>query len=575
MHSIRDVLWAYPSYVMRFVRMFSFVFRIVSGFSIGIAIVVLVWFVVSGQSGRWLFGDTLRYGLIGDVTQINPLEFGASDIEQTITNLLYNGLVTIDANGRISPELADTWEVSPDGRTYTFFLKKNVLWHDDVPFTAKDVVTTFQILQSGDKDTVLGEIAKAVECKEINEYEVQFSLSQVNAAFFELMTIGILPDHMYKDFTYARLVDQGDVITPIGTGPYEYMDQKDNVYSFRANAKYFKEVPSIKYVTIEHFDTYPLAEVALLSGKIHALAQLDPMNMVAIQGNVLAGTHLKIQKYSEVNNTRLLLFNLAPSKDRTQPPSVWSAVGMRQLVAKAINKVTLAQEVPGAVAAHGPYNKNSYAYNAEVETVLAYTPEEVRSGLNKLGWVYPYSGALYRMQKEKELGFTLTFLDSPANQKVAQSLKGQLTDVGINITLDGISSDDMQQKVISQQNFEVLLFEIHTGIDPDQYGLWHSSQTTFPGLNLGGYKSSLIDTLLEKGRLQINRDKRLEIYQQFQKELVKDAPAIFLYHPAYYEAYFDVIDRKLPEQVVDPSDRFMNLNTWKLLQRWGDIALIR
>ncbi len=569
MHSIRDVLWAYPKYVMSFVRMFSFLFRILSGAALGLLLVACVWLVASGQAGRWLFGDTLRYGLISEVTQINPLEFGASDAEKTITNLLYNGLVTINANGQITPELADTWEVSPDGRTYTFFLKRDITWHDGTPFTAQDVVTTFQILQSGDKDTVLGEIAKSVECKQIGDYEVQFTLSQVNAAFFELMTIGLLPDHIYKDFTYARLVDQGDAITPIGTGPYVYAGQKDDVYTFRANTKYFKDVPAIKHVTIEVFDSYPLAEVALLSGKIHALAPLDLMNSSAILGDVQSGTHLKIQKYSEVNNTRLVLFNVAANKDKTQPPSVWLSVAMRQLVAQAINKTIVAQQIQGAVPAFGPYNKSSYAYNAEVESLLVYDPNVVKTSLEKLGWVYPYSGAPYRMLKEKELGFTLTFLDNQSNRIVAQNIKTQLGDVGINVTLDGITSEDMQQKVISQQDFEALLFEIHSGVDPDQYGLWHSSQTTFPGLNLGSYKSSLVDTLLQKGRLQIDRDKRLEVYQQFQKELVKDAPAIFLYHPAYYEANFDIIDRNVPEQVIDPSDRFMNVNTWKLVQSWG------
>lgn len=568
MYFIRDFLWRYPQYVIRFVKAFSFPFRILSGIVVGLLLLAVVWLLAAFHSGHLLFGDTLKYGLVSDVTQINPLEFGASDAEQTITNLLYNGLVTIDSNGRISPELADTWEISPDGRTYTFFLKKDILWHDGVPFTAKDVVTTFHILQSGDKDTVLGEIAKAVECKEISEYEVQFSLTQVNAAFFELMTIGILPDHIYKDFTYARLVDQGDAITPIGTGPYQYTGQNGNVYSFQANKKYFKEVPAIKNITIEQFSSYALAEVALLSGRIHALAPLDPMNMEAIEGSSVAGTHLVVSKYSEINNTRLLLFNLAADKDKTKPVSIWATKVMRQLVAQAISKETLIKDIPGAVAAYGPYSENSYIFNPEVRGMFPYSPALVNEALAKAGWVYPYSGAPYRMLKDRELGFTLTFLDTSVNKNVAQNIRTQLGTVGINVTLNGINSDDMQQKVISQQSFEVLLFEIHSGIDPDQYGLWNSSQTTFPGLNLGSYKSSLVDTLLEKGRLQINRDKRLEIYQQFQKELVTDSPAIFLYHPAYYEASFAVIDRKVSDQVVDPSDRFMNVNTWKLFSGW-------
>ncbi|PIY17835.1 hypothetical protein COZ14_01790, partial [Candidatus Dojkabacteria bacterium CG_4_10_14_3_um_filter_Dojkabacteria_WS6_41_9] len=177
-------------------------------------------------------------------------------------------------------------------------------------------------------------------------------------------------------------------------------------------------------------------------------------------------------------------------------------------------------------------------------------------------------GASYRTKGDIELKITLTYLDTETNSEIAQNLRKQLLAEGINLLFNKVSEDVLLQQVLPQKEFELLLFEIHTGVDPDQYGLWHSSQTNFPALNLSEYNSSEVDTLLERGRLQTNLDKRTEIYKQFQERLTTDAVAIFLYHPAFYEVYFDIIDRKVPLTVSSSTDRFTGVNTWTLMPGW-------
>ncbi len=559
--SIRNFLWEYPQAVMFLVRKFSTFFIVLAGILVGIFFAVLVSLIVNAKIAGRLFDGTLRYGVIGNLEVINPLEVGPSSAEQIASKLLYNSLVSIDETGQIYPELAETWAISPDGKEYTVYLKKNVKWHDGYELTSKDVATTFALLQSGDTQTVLGAIAKDVEVKIRSTYQISFVLKQVNAAFFELMATPVLPDHIYSNISYSRLVELGDSITPIGTGPYMFIKQDSQKLYLQANPTYFKGKPNIKSLQLVSFNTYKLAEVALFSGNIHALAPVDASTIQTLKKVGSVSPRLQISQIVQSNNTRLLLFNL-------QKDGNGKDIQFRQAVAKALNRNTISALNYGSRVAFGPYDQSSYVYDAAVESINAFSETDSNAALEKLGWTYPYSGAPYRMNKDSELSLSLTFLDTEVNRTVALNIREQLAKVGVNLSLNAVTRDEMLQTVLPQKEFELLLFEVHTGIDPDQYGLWHSSQKTFPGLNLSGYSSSLLDELLEKGRLQVNRDKRLEIYQQFQKELVSDAVAIFLYHPSYFEVSFDIIDRKLPSTAADPSDRFIHIQSWKMLPGW-------
>jgi peptide/nickel transport system substrate-binding protein len=294
------------------------------------------------------------------------------------------------------------------------------------------------------------------------------------------------------------------------------------------------------------------------------LTGIDTANGGILKDALSSSPHIKMSKVTQKNNTRVVFFNIHPTAENLHNIPV-DDVAFRQAVVQAVNKDEVVSQVDASSVAFGPYDASSYIYDKNVESILPFNSKESNASFEKLGWTYPYSGAPFRMKQDNELQLTLTFLDTPINHRVSALLKEQFAKSGINLSLRGVSSEVLQQQVLPEKDFELLLFEVSTGIDPDQYGLWHSSQTVFPGLNLGSFAVSAIDTQLEKGRLQVNRDKRIEIYKEFQKQLVKQAPVIFLYHPAYYEAYFDIIERKSVTAVVAPADSFESIQEWKLL----------
>jgi peptide/nickel transport system substrate-binding protein len=530
---------------------------------VGVLITLLLVSFVRGRLYARLFTGDYRIGVIGSYNVLNPLDVSATEPEQLLSTLVFNSLISIDSIGRISSELAETWEISPDGRSYTFFLKKNIRWHDGSEFTAEDVIATFELLKSGDKDSLLGTLAQGLTVTPGGVYEVTIEIPQVNASFLELMTTPIVPDHIYGDFTFARLSETGDSFLPVGTGPYIVQKVEGNMITLTRNKQYFKGIPRIGTVVVTHFASIAEAREAFFTARIHLLYPIDAALSREFTQTSQKSTRFLTAAIKKTNNVRLLVINTKMTAEN-QSPIPFDQLYFRQALVQATDKQAIVDHVVGASLANGPYDITSSAYTAEVEKVLSYNQKEADAMLEKQGWTYPYSGALFRTKIDVELAFSLTFLDTAVNRSVATRLRDQYAKIGANVTLKGVTSEVLQQQVLPEKDYELLLFEMQTGIDPDQYGLWHSSQTTFPGLNLGSFASFEVDTLLEKGRLQTDRIKRDKIYVDFQLALVKQAPAVFLYHPSYFEAYFDIIDRKVAVAASEPSDRFSNIHEWRL-----------
>ncbi len=125
-----------------------------------------------------------------------------------------------------------------------------------------------------------------------------------------------------------------------------------------------------------------------------------------------------------------------------------------------------------------------------------------------------------------------------------------------------MSYEQITQEAISTRNFEMLLYEVETSTDPDQYNLWHSLKINYPDLNLSGYEYDRVDILLEEGRQSNNRNTRKQKYDLFQKYLVADAPAIFLYTPIFEYITKDNLNGLDMESINHAYDRFHNIEEW-------------
>ena len=165
--------------------------------------------------------------------------------------------------------------------------------------------------------------------------------------------------------------------------------------------------------------------------------------------------------------------------------------------------------------------------------------------------------------KETPLNFSLVTVDDPILKGVASLIKKQWEAAGIGVEITTYPVSQLTQDFIKPRNYEMLLFGEVLGEIPDPFPFWHSSQVKDPGLNLAKYENKKADALLETARVSLDETTRAEKYRDFQNILIADAPGVFLYRPDY--VYF--VDKKIKggletDMIVDPSERFANIENW-------------
>ena len=165
--------------------------------------------------------------------------------------------------------------------------------------------------------------------------------------------------------------------------------------------------------------------------------------------------------------------------------------------------------------------------------------------------------------KETPLNFSLVTVDDPVLKGVASLIKKQWGAAGIGVEITTYPVSQLTQDFIKPRNYEMLLFGEVLGEIPDPFPFWHSSQVKDPGLNLAKYENKKADALLETARVSLDETTRAEKYQDFQNILIADAPGVFLYRPDYI--YF--VNKKIKggletDMIVDPSERFANIENW-------------
>ena len=168
----------------------------------------------------------------------------------------------------------------------------------------------------------------------------------------------------------------------------------------------------------------------------------------------------------------------------------------------------------------------------------------------------------YRKKNDTILEVTLTTVNQPENTKAAELIKEFWEDIGVKVNLQIVEGGRISREIIKPRNYQILLFGIIVGSNPDPYPFWHSSQAQDPGLNLALLANREVDKLLEDAKKTTDPEKQRENYQLFYDILADEIPAIFLYNPTYtYVADQKIKGLKL-DRIIVPADRFNNLDEW-------------
>jgi len=418
--------------------------KISVGFIAGIALVLLFLRFGATLTSRLTEQHTVM-GLVGSFTPTQlPIE---------IQRLLSVGLTSVDATGDVSPALATSWTVSPDGKEYTFSLRTNVSWHDGKPFTAYDVNYNL----------------RDVEFTALNDSTLQVKLKEPFTP---------LPSFLSKPLFRKGL---------IGLGSYKIsaIRLKGEYVSY---SKLTSLEPDLPELEIKFYPSETMVKTAFKLGEVTMLDEItdpDPFtawNTVTLQENRKFDHYVGV--FFNLNNE----FIAAKKKE------------LRQALAYAITK-----SEENRVAT--PLSTKSWAYTNRVKQ---YEKDEgaARELIEGIG-----------IQPED----TITLSTFPAYFGLAQTIASEWEAVGMKtkIKVENSVPTDYQALLVAQE----------IPPDPDQYPMWHSTQKE---TNITGYANPKIDKLLEDGRKETDPENREVIYFDFQRYLVEDAPAIFLFHPVTY-----------------------------------------
>lgn len=204
-------------------------------------------------------GGSFIEGVIGQPRFLNPIYGEVNDVDRTINNLVFSGLMTYDKNGQMIKDLAESYKISEDGKTYDFILKDNILWHDGQQLTADDIIFTIKTIQNSDYKSPLRANWLDVDIQKKTNREIVFTLRNSYNSFLENCTVKIIPQHIWQNITPENFTLSSYNLKPIGSGLYKFssIEQSDKgiqKINLSSNHNYYNKAPFITDFTFQFFD---------------------------------------------------------------------------------------------------------------------------------------------------------------------------------------------------------------------------------------------------------------------------------------------------------------------------------
>lgn len=412
-----------------------------------IIIILIVVALVAGlvlKYNVWL-ANTQDQPVVGGKYTEGVIASSLGDLEPVLNKLTKVGLVKFNQQGQMVPSLATSWEISNDGKVYTFTLNKNIDFE--------------QIKKSLEENKSL---FTGMDYK-LQDDQLIFTLEQAFAPFLSNLTNPIFP-----------------------FGPFVVAKQEKGIVRLIPNPDAITDRPYLEELVLKVYaDSFNLTR-ALAAGEIEGVADIQ-----AVENNLLLN---KLNTYTFTLPRKIFLFfNL--------------------------NKKTLTKDIR----------------------------QKIRDN-KKVG---------------SPIELTLVTLASIHHEKLAYQIKERLSNLNINVFIDLRNISELTQEVIPKRAYDLLIFGLDFGPDPDPYPFWHSSQIGSKGLNLSNFANIDADRLLEEARLTNDPQKRSELYKKFNAIFEQEVPAIELEKVNWsFGVSKNISGITVMKQGISPADRYQNVEKW-------------
>jgi peptide/nickel transport system substrate-binding protein len=516
----------------------------------------LLWCQSSYMTTGRVAGGSYIEGVVGKVDTMNPL-YVSTGSEAAVSRLIFSSLYNYDETGSLHHDVARTMAVGGGGKEYTITIRDDVSWHDKTPLTAKDIVYTINLIKNPAVRSPLRINWLDVSVVAVNDTTVKFTLPAPYAAFPHALTFPILPEHILKTIAPGAIRESTFSRSPIGSGPFVFRllqaaDPVSNhkVVHLAANKDYYGGAPKLDRFEVHAYQDEAGVLRALKAGELSGAAGVS----VTSVGDVDTSRYKLTPQPLDSGVYLLLNMNNPILKDEK----------VRKALQIGTDTAQLRKDIGGGVL---PLD-TPILMNRTTATELTHLPvadvKKSQALLDEAGW--KVSGS-YRVKDGQQLAFTVTTTKNAEYEKSIANLEKQWQGLGIKLNRKIVDTSNVSstfvQDTLQGRNFDILLYELALGADPDVYAYWHSSQIGQTGYNFSGYSNKAADASLASARSRLEPELRNAKYKQFVRQWQEDVPAIGLYQPVLEYVASDNVDAvHKGSKLVTEADRYANVQYW-------------
>ena len=482
----------------------------------GIAALAVGWYGLTGVPEPV---PRVRYveGVVGAPQRVSPLFARGNQPDEDLAALVFSGLVRIAGDGTPLPDLAEAWEVTPDGRTYSFRLRGDLYWHDGERVESSDVAfTVASVQQPGFQGPATLALRWAgVEVQAPDARTVIFRLPEARADFLVQTELGVLPEHLLSGLSVRDLLESPFHQEPVGSGPYRLVALSPGRALLEHNTSYHLGAPAVDEIELRFFPHASELEAALARGDLDG-ALLEEGRHAQAAAVLERRPDLRAVELPRNGFTVLYLNNGRPPLDDP---------GTRRAIAASIDRGALLALAPGWAAGAAPIVPPSWAHSP----VSAPGPAQAAELFAHAGWLPGADGAL--ALGGRVLSLSLVTNAAPDRVALAGLLAEQLRRQGVVVSVEAVPAVELVGARLAHHDYDLALFGWEPGVDPDPLSGWHTSQIPPPGRNVASYQDPDSDRMLEQARRTLDAGERRALYAAFSERFVDQAASVVLLYP--------------------------------------------
>ena len=493
-----------------------------------------------GAVGKPHYGGELRIGSgAANIKTLLPI-FASTQGDSDMLGFMYDGLTNQDTNFKVVPWLAQSWTISPDGKTYVFHLRHDAKWSDGVPITSADFIYEHALETNPASNAPYASDWSVVESVAApDKWTLVYHLNQPNSPF--LSTIGSvqhapLPVHVYGNVPPSQMQHLDLTKHLVTSGSYMLKEWKaDDHLTMVSNHNWWHGRPYIDTIYFKEYLSDPATTVALQNGDVDMALQLGTPEYTTLKGDP---KFLLIHNYADVWDWWV--------PNLTTP--ILGDVHVRQAMMFGYDRVTEAQKLFHGedIPAFSPIPlAQKWAFDPAMLNAYPYEPAKAEAILDADGWKTGPDGYRYKNGKRLEVQTNL-IAGNTVGDKDFELLQADMKAIGMKLDAHQIEFNVYFEQE-AQGNFELDGGGFGGGGDPDVFQFLSSKALPPNGLNYARYQSKKMDALIDAARQATDPAVRAKYYYQIQELCVQDVPDLFDVSP-YYR---NVINKRI--QGVDPS----------------------